>query len=105
MVRLHGDWTQGDVAIYGWDSAGRARRPLMSFSSGQRGRGLLLPALPGGNEGRLFACFVFDGDPIEDSKPALTYVSNNTTDSALAEWYGDAATRVIRKLDCRRVVL
>lgn len=53
--RLHGEWTHGDVAIYGWESASRARRPLLSFSSGQRGRGLLLPALPGTHAGRLVA--------------------------------------------------
>lgn len=53
---LHGEWPHGDVAIYAWESANRARRPLLSFSSGQRGRGLLLPALPGAQtEGRLVA--------------------------------------------------
>lgn len=42
---LEGVWTHGDVAIYGWASAQSARRQLVSFSSGQRGRALLLPAL------------------------------------------------------------
>lgn len=46
VVRLHGDWNHGDVALYGWTSATSARHSLLSFSSGQRGRGLLLPALP-----------------------------------------------------------
>lgn len=46
VVRLSGDWCHGDVALYGWTSAASARQSLLSFSSGQRGRGLLLPALP-----------------------------------------------------------
>lgn len=43
--RLRGAWDQGDVAIYAWASAVSARRPMLSFSSGQRGHGLLVPAL------------------------------------------------------------
>jgi uncharacterized protein (DUF1330 family) len=42
---LEGDWTNGDIAIYGWPSAPCARRQMVLFSSGQRGRALLLPAL------------------------------------------------------------
>lgn len=42
---LEGIWTHGDVAVYGWGSAQRARRQLVTFSSGQRGRALLVPAL------------------------------------------------------------
>ncbi|MBL9076152.1 MAG: ABC transporter permease [Planctomycetes bacterium] len=49
------------------------------------------------NDGRLFAYFVLDGDPVVDSSQ-LTYVSNNLTDDALRDWYEGAATRVIRKL-------
>ncbi|GMU45191.1 MAG: hypothetical protein AMXMBFR25_31770 [Lysobacterales bacterium] len=47
VLRLHGDWIHGDVALYGWSSSGDARRSLLNFSSGQRARGLLLPTLPG----------------------------------------------------------
>lgn len=47
LLRLHGDWKHGDVALYAWRCAGSGRRSLLNFSSGQRGRGLLLPALPG----------------------------------------------------------
>jgi uncharacterized protein (DUF1330 family) len=43
---LEGHWERGDVAIYGWASAHGARRQLLTFCSGQRGRALLLPALP-----------------------------------------------------------
>lgn len=42
---LKGDWTHGDVAIYGWDSARSARQHLGAFSSGQRGRAMLLSGL------------------------------------------------------------
>lgn len=42
---LEGQWTHGDVAIYGWTSAHSARRQLVTFCSGQRGRALLVPAL------------------------------------------------------------
>jgi uncharacterized protein (DUF1330 family) len=42
---LEGQWTHGDVAIYGWTSAHSARRLLVTFCSGQRGRALMLPAL------------------------------------------------------------
>lgn len=45
VLRLRGDWDQGDVAIYAWQSATSARRPLMTFSSGQRGHGMLVPVL------------------------------------------------------------
>ncbi|MBX3462494.1 MAG: ABC transporter permease [Planctomycetes bacterium] len=47
--------------------------------------------------GRLFAYFVLAGDPVADATQ-LGYVSNNLTDNALSEWYGGAATRVVRKL-------
>jgi uncharacterized protein (DUF1330 family) len=43
---LEGSWERGDVALYGWTSALSARRQLLTFCSGQRGRALLLPALP-----------------------------------------------------------
>ncbi len=42
---LEGNWRHGDVAIYGWPSAQSARQQLVIFSSGQRGRALLVPAL------------------------------------------------------------
>lgn len=42
---LEGNWRHGDVAIYGWPSAQAARQQLVAFSSGQRGRALLVPAL------------------------------------------------------------
>jgi uncharacterized protein (DUF1330 family) len=42
---LEGTWTHGDVAMYGWTSAQCARRQMVLFSSGQRGRALLVPAL------------------------------------------------------------
>ncbi len=42
---LEGTWTHGDVAMYGWASAQCARRQMVLFSSGQRGRGLLVPVL------------------------------------------------------------
>lgn len=45
VERLQGDWTHGDVAIYGWDSARSARQHLGAFSSGQRGRAMLLSGL------------------------------------------------------------
>lgn len=48
-------------------------------------------------DGKLFAYFVLDGDPVKDAT-SLTYVSNNLTDEALREWYEGAATRVIRNL-------
>jgi len=48
-------------------------------------------------DGRLFAYFVIDGDPVADAAK-LTYVCNNLTDDALKDWYAGAATRVIRKL-------
>ncbi len=47
--------------------------------------------------GKLFAYFVIDGNPVEDATK-LTYVSNNLTDDALREWYAGATTRVVRKL-------
>jgi uncharacterized protein (DUF1330 family) len=43
---LQGDWRRGDIAIYGWASAHSARRQLLTFCSGQRGRALLVPAVP-----------------------------------------------------------
>lgn len=43
---LEGRWAHGDVAIYGWTSAHDARRQLVTFCSGQRGRALLVSALP-----------------------------------------------------------
>ncbi|HEX5052710.1 MAG TPA: ABC transporter permease [Planctomycetota bacterium] len=48
-------------------------------------------------DGKLFAYFVLDGDPVADATK-LTYVSNNLTDDALREWYDGATTRVVRKL-------
>jgi len=42
---LEGNWRHGDVAIYAWSSAQSARQQLVTFSSGQRGRALLVPAL------------------------------------------------------------
>ncbi len=42
---LEGRWTHGDAALYGWTSAPGARRQLVTFCSGQRGRALMLPAL------------------------------------------------------------
>ncbi len=42
---LEGQWTHGDAALYGWTSASSARRQLVTFCSGQRGRALLVPAL------------------------------------------------------------
>lgn len=47
VLRMRGDWDRGDVAIYAWDSATSARRPMLNFSSGQRGHGLLVPSLQG----------------------------------------------------------
>jgi len=46
-------------------------------------------------DGRLFAYFVVEGDPVADSS-RLSYVSNNLTDDALRTWYQRAATRVVR---------
>ena len=43
---LEGNWRHGDVAIYAWPTAQGARQQLVTFSSGQRGRALLVPALP-----------------------------------------------------------
>lgn len=43
---LEGPWTLGDIAIYAWDSARSARRQLVTYSSGQRGRAMLIPTLP-----------------------------------------------------------
>lgn len=40
---LEGAWELGDVALYTFAEAEVARRVLMRFSSGQRGRSLLLP--------------------------------------------------------------
>lgn len=42
---LEGNWRHGDVAIYAWASTQAARQQLVTFSSGQRGRALLVPAL------------------------------------------------------------
>jgi len=42
---LFGAWEHGDIAIYAWNSAQRARRQLVTFSSGYRGRSMLVPAL------------------------------------------------------------
>lgn len=42
---LEGTWPVGDCALYGFASAEVARRSLLTFSSGQRGRSLLLPAM------------------------------------------------------------
>jgi uncharacterized protein (DUF1330 family) len=43
---LAGSWSFGDIAIYAWPSLQTARRQLVTFSSGQRGRSLLVPVLP-----------------------------------------------------------
>ncbi len=43
---LEGHWDRGDIALYGWTAAQSARRQLLTFCSGQRGRALLLPVLP-----------------------------------------------------------
>ncbi len=40
---LEGIWSQGDLALYTFSDLTRARRMLSDFSSGQRGRSLLLP--------------------------------------------------------------
>ena len=45
VTALQGHWTHGDVAIYGWNSERDARQQLVAFSSGQRGRAMLLPGL------------------------------------------------------------
>lgn len=45
---LHGLWVLGDVAIYRWASDIDARQQLASFSSGQRGRAMLLSGLQSG---------------------------------------------------------
>ena len=42
---LEGNWRHGDVAVYAWPSTQGARQHLGTFSSGQRGRALLVPAL------------------------------------------------------------
>lgn len=42
---LEGNWRHGDVALYAWTSQQQARQQLVTFSSGQRGRALLVPAL------------------------------------------------------------
>ena len=49
------------------------------------------------NSGRLYAYFLFDGDPVQELKANLVYVCNNLTDEDLRSWYERAATRVIRK--------
>lgn len=51
VLRLRGEWDQGDVAIYAWASTASARRPMLSFTSGQRGQGLLVPTLHGARPG------------------------------------------------------
>lgn len=42
---LEGAWPTGDCALYGFANADVARRSLLTFSSGQRGRSLLMPAV------------------------------------------------------------
>jgi ABC-2 type transport system permease protein len=49
------------------------------------------------HDGRLFAYFVLEGDPVRNADE-LKYVSNNLTDDALRDWYSGATTRVVRKL-------
>jgi ABC-type Na+ efflux pump permease subunit len=57
------------------------------------------------NDGKLFAYFVLDNDPLvfeagerrKDAPPDFTYVSNNLTDDQLRDWYAGAATQVLRK--------
>jgi ABC-type Na+ efflux pump permease subunit len=49
------------------------------------------------NDGRLFAFFRFDGDPVARFEGNLAYDSNNQTDNDLREWYANATTRVVRK--------
>lgn len=46
---LEGAWDKGDIALYAFSETEVARRVLMRFSSGQRGRSLLLPALHNGH--------------------------------------------------------
>jgi ABC-2 type transport system permease protein len=48
-------------------------------------------------EGRLFAYFLFDADPVESFEERLRYVSNNLTDDDLRDWYQRATTIVVRK--------
>jgi ABC-2 type transport system permease protein len=50
------------------------------------------------HDGRLFAYFLFDGDPVQKFEGSLLYVSDNQTDNDLPDWYGNATTRVVRKL-------
>lgn len=45
VVRLDGSWAHGDCAIYAFSEAQVARRLLLQYSSGQRGRSLLVPAI------------------------------------------------------------
>jgi uncharacterized protein (DUF1330 family) len=40
---LEGAWTQGDLALYTFSDLAKARKMLSDFSSGQRGRSLLMP--------------------------------------------------------------
>lgn len=42
---LEGAWPVGDCALYAFADAELARRSLLTFSSGQRGRSLLVPAV------------------------------------------------------------
>lgn len=48
-------------------------------------------------QGRLFAYFVIGAKPTE-SLADFRYVSNNVTDSALRNWYDNAATKVVQDL-------
>jgi|CXWL01.1.fsa_nt_gi uncharacterized protein (DUF1330 family) len=46
LSALEGDWTHGDVALYGFAELTTGRKLLSQLSSGQRGRSLLLPGIP-----------------------------------------------------------
>jgi ABC-2 type transport system permease protein len=48
-------------------------------------------------DGRLFAYFVFEADPVEAFAHNLRYVSNNLTDDDLRSWYAEATTMVVQK--------
>ncbi|MCB9877106.1 MAG: ABC transporter permease [Planctomycetes bacterium] len=48
-------------------------------------------------DGRLFGYFVFENDPVAELKGSISFVSENTNDNDLRDWYGRAATRVVQK--------
>ncbi|MCA8949172.1 MAG: ABC transporter permease [Planctomycetes bacterium] len=49
------------------------------------------------DDGKLFAYFTIGSNPLHDID-GFTYVSENRTDSDLRDWYGRAATEVVRSL-------